>query len=192
MKIKRILSAALATVVSGTTFASCSQTNLDALIPFNEEKVSTYTSEVKGSALTLYVDVNAKDGGDGSEYKNGAYVTTVEGGEVVEHDPETNDVEGDGETWYVGETFRAVEAPSYGGKAYEPASNNYTDAFVLTEADDGRVIDLNYTRTELPESTTILVNHYFRTITNITREETETVTTSRQHSLIWLFLCSFR
>lgn len=104
------------------------------------------------------------------------YVTTVEGGKVVEHDPETNDVVGDGETWYVGETFRAVEAPSYGGKAYEPASNNYTDAFVLTEADDGRVINLNYTRTELPESTTILVNHYFRTITNITREETETVT----------------
>ena len=67
MKIKRILSAALATVVSGTTLTSCSQTNLDALIPFNEEKVSTYTSEVKDSALTLYVDANAKDGGNGSE-----------------------------------------------------------------------------------------------------------------------------
>jgi len=67
MKFKRILSAALATIVSGTTLVSCSQTNLDALIPFNEEKVSTYTSEVKGSALTLYVDANAEDSGNGSE-----------------------------------------------------------------------------------------------------------------------------
>ena len=67
MNIKRILSAVLATVMAGTTLVSCSQPNLEDLLPFNEVKVSKYTSVVEGSALTLYVDANAKDSGDGSE-----------------------------------------------------------------------------------------------------------------------------
>ena len=67
MNIKRILSAVLATVMAGTTLVSCSQPNLENLLPFNEVKVSKYTSVVEGSALTLYVDANAKDSGNGSE-----------------------------------------------------------------------------------------------------------------------------
>ena len=69
MNIKRILSAALATVMAGTTLVSCSQPNLENLLPFNEEKApkKQYSSAVEGSALTIYVDANAKDGGNGSE-----------------------------------------------------------------------------------------------------------------------------
>ena len=66
MNIKRILSTTLATVMAGTTLVSCSQPNLENLLPFNEEPKAGYTSDIEGAALTLYVDANAKDGGDGS------------------------------------------------------------------------------------------------------------------------------
>ena len=68
MNIKRFLSTALATVIIGTTLVSCSQPNLENLLPYIEEsKIKEYSSVVEDSALTLYVDANAKDGGDGSE-----------------------------------------------------------------------------------------------------------------------------
>ena len=48
---------------------SCSQPNLENLIEFYEEEIKnvTYSSEVEGAALTLYVDANATENGDGSE-----------------------------------------------------------------------------------------------------------------------------
>ena len=67
MNFKKIAASALAVAMSGTVLASCSQPNTDALLPFNEEEVTRYTSAVENSALTLYVDSNANDGGDGSE-----------------------------------------------------------------------------------------------------------------------------
>ncbi|MBQ2916336.1 MAG: right-handed parallel beta-helix repeat-containing protein [Clostridia bacterium] len=67
MKFKRFTAAAIAAVMAGTTLVSCSQPNLENLLPFNEDKSSKYTSVVENSALTLYVDANANDGGDGSE-----------------------------------------------------------------------------------------------------------------------------
>ena len=69
MYIKRILSAALATIITGTTFVSCSQPNLENLLPFSEEEkvLNSYTSVIEGSALTLYVDAKAETSGDGSE-----------------------------------------------------------------------------------------------------------------------------
>ncbi len=69
MYIKRILSAALATIITGTTLVSCSQPNLENLLPFSEEEkvLNSYTSVIEGSALPLYVDANAETSGDGSE-----------------------------------------------------------------------------------------------------------------------------
>ncbi|MBQ2915688.1 MAG: right-handed parallel beta-helix repeat-containing protein [Clostridia bacterium] len=69
MYIKRILSAALATIITGTTLVSCSQPNLENLLPFSEEEkvLNSYTSVIEGSALTLYVDAKAETSGDGSE-----------------------------------------------------------------------------------------------------------------------------
>ncbi len=67
MTIKKIITASLAAIMAGTMLTSCSQPNLENLLPFNDEpKVKEYSSVVEGSALTIYVDVNAKDGGDGS------------------------------------------------------------------------------------------------------------------------------
>lgn len=67
--LKKILAAALSSSLMVSMLASCSQPNLENLLPFNEENVPKrqYSSVVEGSALTIYVDANAKDGGDGSE-----------------------------------------------------------------------------------------------------------------------------
>ena len=67
MKFKKLAAIALAATMSATVMTSCSQPNLENLMSFNEAEPAGYTSVVEGSALTLYVDVNAKDGGDGSE-----------------------------------------------------------------------------------------------------------------------------
>ncbi len=66
MKIKRIISLAMAVLMGTSLLTSCAQKE-----PFDfdfvEEEKAMYTSVVAGSALTIYVDANAKDGGDGSE-----------------------------------------------------------------------------------------------------------------------------
>lgn len=70
MRIKRIAAAILAAATLGTVLSSCSQSNADSLLSFNEaEKPKTivYSSSVEGSALTIYVDANADVSGDGSE-----------------------------------------------------------------------------------------------------------------------------
>ena len=67
MKLKNRAAAALAAAMAGTLLTSCSQPNLENLMPFIEYEENKYSSVVEGSALTLYVDINAKDGGDGSE-----------------------------------------------------------------------------------------------------------------------------
>ena len=67
MKLKRILSASLAAIIAGTMLMSCSQPNLENLLAFNEAPKAGYTSEVEGAALTIYVDANAAENGDGSE-----------------------------------------------------------------------------------------------------------------------------
>jgi len=67
MKLKNIAATALAAAMAGTLLTSCSQPNLENLMPFSEYEENKYSSVVEGSALTLYVDINAKDGGDGSE-----------------------------------------------------------------------------------------------------------------------------
>ena len=67
MQMKKILAASLSAIMAGTVLTSCSQPNTENLISFNEVKESKYTSTVDGSALTIYVDANAKDSGDGSE-----------------------------------------------------------------------------------------------------------------------------
>ena len=104
------------------------------------------------------------------------YVTFVDENGDVKEKTNTYNEPGEKETWYVGEIFQAEEAPTYGDKLYVAAEDNYTSAFELTAADNNRVIDLYYTRTELPNATTILVKHNFRTITKTLVEETKTIT----------------
>ena len=54
-----------ATMISAL-LTSCSQPQFDFEF-VEEEAVREYTSNVEGAALTIYVDANAKEGGDGSE-----------------------------------------------------------------------------------------------------------------------------
>ena len=66
MNIKKISAHALAMIMSASLLTSCA-----SAITFDKEfvevKESKYSSVVENSALTIYVDANAKDNGDGSE-----------------------------------------------------------------------------------------------------------------------------
>ena len=54
MTLKKIITASLAAIVAGTMLTSCSQPNLENLLPFKEEpKVKEYSSVVEGSALKM-------------------------------------------------------------------------------------------------------------------------------------------
>ena len=66
--LRKIISGLLFSAMAFSVLSSCSQQAVMEK-PFVEEEreVSSYSSKVEGSALTIYVDVNAKEGGDGSE-----------------------------------------------------------------------------------------------------------------------------
>ena len=66
MYIKRIGSAALSVIFAGTALTSCSERGVMEM-PFVEDNKREYSSVVENSALTIYVDSNAKNNGDGSE-----------------------------------------------------------------------------------------------------------------------------
>ncbi len=63
---KKIISVALSSALAISVLASCSQSGTMEM-SFVEDEQSSYSSVVEGSALTIYVDANAKDNGDGSE-----------------------------------------------------------------------------------------------------------------------------
>jgi len=64
--IKKIVSTALTAAMTVSVLASCSQQGtMDK--SFVEEKTSKYSSTVENSALTIFVDSNAENSGDGSE-----------------------------------------------------------------------------------------------------------------------------
>ena len=64
--IKKIVSTALTAAMTVSVLASCSQQGtMDK--SFVEEKISKYSSTVENSALTIFVDSNAENSGDGSE-----------------------------------------------------------------------------------------------------------------------------
>ena len=64
--LKKIIAAALSSVLVISTISACSQQGAMEM-KFVEEQKNEYSSVVEGSALTIYVDANAKDNGDGSE-----------------------------------------------------------------------------------------------------------------------------
>lgn len=67
MRIKRIFSLALSAVIGSTLLSSCTQKEPFEFEFCDESDTKKYTSVTEGSAMTVYVDVNANDGGDGSE-----------------------------------------------------------------------------------------------------------------------------
>ena len=79
------------------------------------------------------------------------------------------------ETAYVGESFQATEINRYKDDTYVSDGGNAAKLHI--DALTGDVtIDLYYTLQVQPEKTTLIVNHIWRTYTEVTVEETETVT----------------
>ncbi len=66
MTLKKIIAASIAAVFSFSLLTSCSQRGTMEM-PFVEENKREYSSVVENSALTIYVDSNAENNGDGSE-----------------------------------------------------------------------------------------------------------------------------
>jgi hypothetical protein len=64
--LKRIVSLMLSATMISALLTSCSQPQFDFEF-IEEDSVKEYTSTVEGAALTIYVDANANEGGDGSE-----------------------------------------------------------------------------------------------------------------------------
>ncbi len=113
--IKKIASAALATLMAGTLLTSCSQPNLENLLSFEMEKPNAYTSEVEGAALTIYVDSNVETSGDGSE--SAPFKTVPEAQTKIRE-------------------LKAGEGLPVGGVRVLLATGEY-DGLVLTEEDSG-------------------------------------------------------
>ncbi len=68
MAIKRFIALALASLLSASVLASCSQQGtMDKPFVKEDEVKREYSSAVEGSALTLYVDGKVETSGDGSE-----------------------------------------------------------------------------------------------------------------------------
>lgn len=69
MKFANLTAAALSLATLGSMLSSCSQPDTNAMLTFNEVETSNYTSQTESSALTIYVDANASENGNGSEKK---------------------------------------------------------------------------------------------------------------------------
>ena len=102
--------------------------------------------------------------------------TSVVDGQVV------TTVEPDGELGntstvpvYVGEKFETSQINEYLGDTYVSAPDNAGKLVIEAVGAEGAVIDLYYTLSTAPEKTSLIVNHYWRTFTEVTVELTEEV-----------------
>lgn len=103
-------------------------------------------------------------------------VTSIEDGKVVV----TTDPNGElGSTTtvpaYVGEKFEAAEINDYEGDVYVSDAGN-AGKLVVEALEGDKVIDLYYSLTVIPEKTEIVVNHIYRTVTEVTVELTRETT----------------
>ena len=99
-------------------------------------------------------------------------VTTVVDGEIVVNETEGQYVEN--RDAYKGESFTAVEINDYNGDEYNSDPSNGAKLHI-DELTGDVVIDLYYDLVVTPEQTGIVINHYWRTYTDVTVEKTESV-----------------
>lgn len=103
-------------------------------------------------------------------------VTTVENGQVVTTvDPGNELGKSENFTAYVGEEFTAVEINGYQGEEYVSDPGNAAKLYIDSLSGDV-TIDLYYDLVKTPVPVGITVNHYWRTFTEVTVEETKDVT----------------
>ena len=101
-------------------------------------------------------------------------ITAIVDGEVVNYNnPDgavvTQTFNADNADLYKGERFVVVQVNDYQNETYNSAETN-ASKLVIEEVKGGEVIDLYYTLSEAPQKTSIVVNHYWRTFTEVAVE----------------------
>ena len=147
----------------------------EALVQSNGTLGFIVVEEPADNIRTLYYELVIDEREDVQVTVNHHYnktVTTIEDGEIVTNEYNSQSVEG--YEAYKGESFTAVEINELDGDEYISDPGN--EAKLHIDALTGDVeIDLYYTLVEIPEQTGIIINHYWRTFTDVTVEKTEEI-----------------
>lgn len=107
-----------------------------------------------------------------NHYYTKTIVSYEDGEEVISYEP--NGIKGHSEEdiAYKGESYTAYEIYSYDGDIYEADAGN-ADKLYIESLEGEVVIDLYYNLVVRPEKTELIVDHTWRTFTEVTREITE-------------------
>ncbi|MBQ2270879.1 MAG: VWA domain-containing protein, partial [Firmicutes bacterium] len=107
-----------------------------------------------------------------NHYYTKTIVSYEDGEEVISYEP--NGIKGHSEEdiAYKGESYTAYEIYSYDGDIYEADAGN-ADKLYIESLESEVVIDLYYNLVVRPEKTELIVDHTWRTFTEVTREITE-------------------
>lgn len=168
-----------------TTYtAGIDPVNGNEAFTYDETSTNSITLKPGANKITLYFDKTIDAREATTVTVNHHYtktVTTVDGqGNVTTEKVVDDHVESETVNKYVGESFTATEANVYGGETYTPDAGNESKLNIASLNSTNNVIDLYYTIVEVPEKTTVTVNHIYRTIINetvvTTDPETEEVT----------------
>lgn len=143
---------------------------------YDTTSTNSITLEPGENVITLYFDKTVDDREEVSLTVNHHYTKTVvtigeDGQPVTTVDPDDH-VETVTVKAYKGETVTLSEQNSYKGDTYNSDSGN-TEKLTQTNVQGGEEIDLYYTIYQAPETTSVTVNHIYRTITHETVEITD-------------------
>ncbi|MBQ4577368.1 MAG: hypothetical protein IJB07_06520, partial [Firmicutes bacterium] len=123
-----------------------------------------YFEEVIDEREAVKVTVN--------HYYTKTIISYENGEEVVSYDPDGIKGHSEEDDAYAGERYEAFEIYSYDGDIYEADAGN-AEKMVIDAVKGGEVIDLYYHLEVRPEKTDLIVNHTWKTFTEVTFELTE-------------------
>ena len=123
-----------------------------------------YFEEVIDEREAVKVTVN--------HYYTKTIISYENGEEVVTYDPDGIKGHSEDDDAYAGERYEAFEVYSYDGDIYEADAGN-AEKMVIDAVQGGEVIDLYYHLEVRPEKTDLIVNHTWKTFTEVTFELTE-------------------
>ena len=166
------------TGLKATTQYTAKTNPVEGFEDFTYDTTSTNSITLKPgeNVITLYFDKTVDDREEVSLTVNHHYTKTVvtigeDGQPVTTVDPDDH-VETVTVKAYKGETVTLSEQNSYKDDTYNSDSGN-TEKLTQTNVQGGEVIDLYYTIYQAPETTSVTVNHIYRTITHETVEITD-------------------
>ena len=166
------------TGLKATTQYTAKTNPVEGFEDFTYDTTSTNSITLKPgeNVITLYFDKTVDDREEVSLTVNHHYTKTVvtigeDGQTVTTVDPDDH-VETVTVKAYKGETVTLSEQNSYKDDTYNSDSGN-AEKLTQTNVQGGEVIDLYYTIYQAPETTSVTVNHIYRTITHETVEITD-------------------